>query len=143
MEPRDFREACLVLNSVSGVGPVLMRRLMDAFGDPQSILQADREALLQVSGVGEDLAASILHWREKFNLERELLLMQKHHVRFMLKADSEYTSKSSMMLPLGFMSEAILPCSLPPLLLSEPVEPLYTGNPLPVALLRCWPGPVA
>ncbi|MBN2068619.1 MAG: DNA-processing protein DprA [Opitutales bacterium] len=90
MEPRDFREACLVLNSVSGVGPVLMRRLMDIFGDPQSILQADREALLQVSGVGEELAAAILRWREKFNLERELLLMQKHHVRFMLKADSEY-----------------------------------------------------
>ncbi|TFG38657.1 MAG: hypothetical protein E4H48_10245, partial [Syntrophobacterales bacterium] len=44
------------LKSVSGVGNLLFKRLIERFGTPAAALSAARDDLLAVEGVGEHLA---------------------------------------------------------------------------------------
>ena len=52
--------AALALSLVPGVGPRLARRLLDEFGTAVAIGQQPRRRLLQVPGVGEELAAALV-----------------------------------------------------------------------------------
>ncbi|MFQ3577579.1 MAG: DNA-processing protein DprA [Verrucomicrobiia bacterium] len=73
-------EAAVALNMISGLGPIRMKRLVEAFGDPSAVLSASRSQLCSVKGVGEDLAARILAWRDEIDLDEELRLAEKHGV---------------------------------------------------------------
>ena len=49
----SISDSLLLLNSISGLGPVTYRRLLDEFGeDPRLILQAGNRELRAVRGVG-------------------------------------------------------------------------------------------
>ena len=50
------REACIVLNMISGVGYVRYRKLCDAFGSPAAALEQPAEILQQLPGLGAKLA---------------------------------------------------------------------------------------
>ena len=51
------RQALLVLNGLPHVGPVMLRRLMDAFeGDAVAVLSGQKAKLLEVKGVGQKAA---------------------------------------------------------------------------------------
>ena len=53
------REAYIALNMVDGVGPIRVRALRDRFGEAQAILAASKTELMQVEGVGEEVAVRI------------------------------------------------------------------------------------
>jgi DNA processing protein len=84
------REAYIALNMVDGVGPIRVRALRDRFGEPQAVLAASKTELMQVEGVGEEVARSITSWREKVDLDAEVQRIEKSGVRVVCRDDAEY-----------------------------------------------------
>jgi DNA processing protein len=86
----DPREALIALNLVEHVGPVRLRRLLEHFGDAPAILRAGRDALLRVTGVGEDTAEAIARWEATVDLAGELRRIAEYGCRVLVSADEEY-----------------------------------------------------
>lgn len=84
------RQALLVLNGLPQVGPVLLRRLSDAFQDPIKALSAKQADLLKIKGVGRKAADIIMHWPDHFDLAREEAIMAQRGTLFLPMIDSEY-----------------------------------------------------
>jgi len=84
------REAYIALNMVNGIGPIRVRALLDRFNEPQAILSASKGDLMQVEGVGEEVARSVMNWREQADLEAELQRIEKAGVRVVARDDAEY-----------------------------------------------------
>ncbi len=84
------REAYIVLNMIEGLGPVSVRRLIDALGSPKAILEADREALMQARGVGEKLALKIITQRDGIDVEEEIKKASDVGARIITPLDDEY-----------------------------------------------------
>ena len=65
--------AWLRLRSVSGIGNLLFRRLVQRFGEPQAVFEAPREALLAVEGITPRLVAALRKaCREDHGCQREM-----------------------------------------------------------------------
>ncbi len=84
------REAYIALNMVDGVGPIRVRALLDRFNEPQAILSATKADLMQVEGVGDEVARSIISWREKVDLDGELARIEKAAVHVVTRDEPEY-----------------------------------------------------
>jgi len=84
------REAYIALNMVDGVGPIRVRALLDRFSEPQAILSATKTDLMQVEGVGDEVARSIISWHEKVDLDGELARIEKAAVHIVTRDDPEY-----------------------------------------------------
>ncbi len=84
------REAYIALNMVDGVGPIRVRALRDRFGEAQAILNASKTELMQVEGVGEEVARSITSWQEEVDLDAELQRIEKSGVHVVCRDDAEY-----------------------------------------------------
>jgi DNA processing protein len=84
------REAYIALNMIDGVGPIRVRALLDRFGTPEAILTAPRGELIQVEGVGDDVARCITGWRGDIDLDGELTRIEKSGVRVVTRDDPEY-----------------------------------------------------
>ena len=90
-EELSQRDALLVLNGLRRIGPIVLRRLMEAFGhDAPAILSAGRARLTAVEGVGGKVAEAIHGWREQFDLGREKATMEKSGTRFLVESDPGY-----------------------------------------------------
>jgi len=83
-------EALIALNMIPGLGPVLTRRLLEAFGLPQSVLRARTADLQAVKGVGPELAAAIVHWEERIDLAAELKRIEEFGAKIVTAADPLY-----------------------------------------------------
>jgi DNA processing protein len=86
----EQRNAYIILNLIEGIGPVSVRRLIDALGSPKAILEADREALMKVHRVGEKLALKILTQRDNLAAETEIDRAAKIGARIITPIDEEY-----------------------------------------------------
>lgn len=83
-------DAYLVLNGLSHVGPVMLRRLLDRFaGDPVAILSASVRELESVKGVGQKASAAIREWDRAW-LADERRRLAKRSSRFLTCEDSEF-----------------------------------------------------
>ncbi len=65
-------EACIALNMLPTMGPVRLRKLLEVFGTPESILSAKRDSLRAVDGVGREVVEQILNWESLVDLTAEL-----------------------------------------------------------------------
>src|SRR3954453_10913540 len=65
-------EACIALNMLPTMGPVRLRKLLQVFGTPESILSAKRDELRSVEGVGREVVEQILNWESLVDLTAEL-----------------------------------------------------------------------
>ncbi len=87
------RQAFLVLNGLPEIGPILTRRLLDAFQDDVlALFQSPAKRLQQVSGVGASAAEKIVNWKRYFDLEREESEIQKRGLEYILQTDAAYPS---------------------------------------------------
>lgn len=86
----DQRSTYILLNMIDGLGPVTVRRLIDALGSPAAILEADREALMTARGVGEKLALKILSQREGIDTAEEEERAAEAGARIITPLDAEY-----------------------------------------------------
>jgi len=84
------REAYIALNMIDEVGPIRVRALLDRFRSPEAILSASRYDLLQVEGVGEDVARNVTGWRGAVDLDAELARIEKAGVRVVTRDDANY-----------------------------------------------------
>lgn len=89
----NHRQALLVLNGLPAVGPVMLRRLLDAYeGDPIAVLSGDRQKLLKVQGIGEKAASILINWSEHFDLAKEIERMKSSGMRFIAQTDEPFPS---------------------------------------------------
>ena len=104
------------LKSVSGVGNLLFRRLIERFGSPEAVLGANEAALMTVQGLTPRLVEAILQQRPCEAVERELEAVRRHRIAIVTQTDPHY----------------------PPLLLRIPDPPpfLYVKGALPAAPLN-------
>lgn len=84
------QEYALSLHLISGLGPVRIKRLLEHFATPELILSAPAELLMQVQGIGSELATQITRWRKTTNAEAELALAEKSGARVITLFDEEY-----------------------------------------------------
>jgi len=87
----DRRQAMLVLNALPHVGPVFLRRLLEAFnGDPVAVLSGPRAKLTSIKGIGDKAADTLLNWPRHFDLAKEEASMAKKGTRFVTPDDEAY-----------------------------------------------------
>ena len=83
-----YTEACIALNMIPRMGPVRLRKLLEVFGDPASILRAPADRLAGVGGLGMEVARLIATWEDHVDLVAELARVQEAGVH-VLTAESE------------------------------------------------------
>ncbi len=84
------REAYLTLNLISGIGPVRVRRLLEAFGSPEAALRARRGALARVEGFGPEMAQRVADWEAHIDLSRELRRIREVGAQVLTAEDAGY-----------------------------------------------------
>lgn len=84
------REAYLVLTLLPRIGPVTIRRLIEALGSPEDVLGAPAAKLREVDGVGPALAGVIASWEDQVDLAREKRRIRETGARFLTREDDEY-----------------------------------------------------
>ena len=84
------RFAYIILNKIEGLGPVSVRRLIDALGSPKAILEAEREELMKARGVGEKLALKIITQRDSIDVGEEIDRAADAGARIITPVDEEY-----------------------------------------------------
>jgi DNA processing protein len=84
------KEAYIILNMVSGVGPIKLSKLCESFGSPAEALSAKKKALESVEGIGTILAEEISKWKENIDIDAELKLCEKAGVSIITRDDESY-----------------------------------------------------
>lgn len=84
------REAYILLNMMSDIGPVSVRRLMEFFGGVPAVLNASLEELRQVKGVGLRMAEAIVRQRDELDVAGEEERARHLGARLIAFSDDEY-----------------------------------------------------
>ncbi len=84
------RDALIVLNMLSGIGPVRIRELTSLAGSPAAVLSMPQKDLAQHPLVGDGLAKDIANWKDKADYEKELRLAEKAGVNIIAIGDPDY-----------------------------------------------------
>ena len=84
------KESCIVLNLLSGIGYVRFSALCNKIGSPSDILNTSLDHLVQVPGIGENLASKIAAWQKNTDLSKELSLIEKAGVKIITICDADY-----------------------------------------------------
>ena len=66
------RNACIVLNMISGIGYARYAALVRRFGSPAMVLSATEQEIAEVKGIGSMLAQAVSAWRSTVDLQGEL-----------------------------------------------------------------------
>ncbi|MCZ6673883.1 MAG: DNA-processing protein DprA [Verrucomicrobia bacterium] len=91
MTTLDRKNAFIVLNGLPNIGPITLRRLLDAFhGDPVSIFDAPASQLKAVQGVGEAVVNTLRNWADLLDLDKQLHRMEKSGIRFVVTESDDY-----------------------------------------------------
>ncbi len=83
-------ESLVALNMVEGLGPITIRRLVNAFGSASAAFAADSAALARVEGIGPVLAARIAAGRSAADAPRELERARRGGVTLIPFTDPAY-----------------------------------------------------
>ena len=84
------REACIILNMLSGIGPARLEALLAFCGEPAEIFRVSAADLASVQGISEAMAERIVNWEKYVDLKRELDLAERGGVHIITRSDEEY-----------------------------------------------------
>jgi len=87
MREKDYY---IALNMVSGLGSILISRLIQNFKTVQNVFQADIPEILKVQGLGIEIAKRIKQILFTDELAKELEQIQKNSIKVITIKDSEY-----------------------------------------------------
>lgn len=94
MTPDNMRlRAFLTLMSIPSVGQTRMRSLIDAFGSPTNVLNADPKALVRLPNISETLARQIATERDPRWVDKQLKLMDSLGVQVVSLWDDGYPAR--------------------------------------------------
>ena len=80
----------IALNYLPDIGPVLVRRLLAAFGSPENIFAMPVNELKSIDGVGEERGRGISGFNEWDKVSREIEAVVKNDVRLITCNDRSY-----------------------------------------------------
>ncbi len=80
------------LNLIQGVGPRTRRTLLEEFGSPSRILNAPRQELLNVPGIGNKIADAICYRTAKSTAADELKRCRENGYRILFEEEDDYPS---------------------------------------------------
>ena len=83
-------DALLILNAVSGIGPIRARSLIEYFGSAEKVLSASLDDLLAVPEIPEHAALNILHFSKDKFLTHEYNLLSSHNVSVITDGHEDY-----------------------------------------------------
>jgi DNA processing protein len=83
-------EAYIALNMVPRIGPVRVRRLLEALGSPAAVLAAPLSRLQSVEGIGPEAAKSLREWQSHVDLAGELALVKEFGANVLTLASPDY-----------------------------------------------------
>jgi len=75
---------------IPDLGPVRLRRLVEAFGSPRAILEANGADLRAVKGVPQGVADAIRSWEQEIDLAGELRRIEEFGATVVTQADDAY-----------------------------------------------------
>ena len=83
-------EACVALNMIPQMGPVRLRRLLDAFGSAEQILLARTDQLAAIDGITRPLSENIARWQDHADPTAELKKAADLGAHIITAQDDEY-----------------------------------------------------
>ena len=83
-------EAIVALNLLPKIGPVRVRRLLESFGDPVSILGAAKDRLMRVDGIGEETAKILHGWQDHADPAAEVAEAKQRGIAIVTQEDEGY-----------------------------------------------------
>lgn len=95
MDSLSQEDALLIINGLPHIGPVTLQRLREVFEPSRpdfavAILKSSPQALMEVRGVGPEIATTLVNWRKHFDLSRERDLLAKHNALFVTRDSLAY-----------------------------------------------------
>ncbi len=87
MTPLD---ALVALNMLPKIGPVRVRRLLEAFGDPAAVLGAPKDRLMRVDGIGEETAKILHAWQDHADPSAEIREATDRGIAIVTQNDEGY-----------------------------------------------------
>ena len=78
------------LSLVSGVGPIIRKRLIERFGSPAAVLAARPSDLREVEGVGPKVSERIVAAGEEIDAEAEIELCRQRGISILTESDPQY-----------------------------------------------------
>lgn len=89
-------EVCLLgLSQISGIGPILARNLLEAFGSAREVFSATRAQLLSIPGIGPQLVDNIYKGIDPSNLAEKLKLIRKRGIKIIPFTSTNYPRELS------------------------------------------------
>ena len=89
----EEKQAFLILNSLSGIGSVKIRWLVEHFGSAKAALQADQHALSAVPSLDRKAIDALLRWQETPVWEENLRLVERFNVSLVPYTDPQYPKR--------------------------------------------------
>ncbi len=87
---QDIRD-WLTLDRIPSVGPLTIAKLIEAFGSPGKILEANAHSIRVRSGVSERLSISISRFKPELSeIEKDLLTLERLQARIVTRWDDGY-----------------------------------------------------
>ena len=83
-------EALTALNLLPKIGPIRVRRLLEAFGRPEAILAAPKDRLMRVDGIGEETAKILTGWQDHADPVAELREAAESGISVVTQDDEDY-----------------------------------------------------
>lgn len=80
----------LILLNRAGIGYVRLKKLIDIFGEPKRIINAGRDLLITVEGIGPEMALRISALRDGNGIKEERDLIKKYNVSVLSLSDEDY-----------------------------------------------------
>ena len=82
------RDAFLLLNGLSKIGPISAKNLLEFFNfDPVAIFKANRSDLLKIKGVGEKICESLKELKNEEWLIAEKKKIEKRNASFLIQTE--------------------------------------------------------
>jgi len=83
-------EALVAFNLLPKIGPVKVRRLLEVFGDPASVLGASVDKLMRADGIGPETAAILHRWQDHADPSAEISEAKQRGIAIVTQDDADY-----------------------------------------------------
>lgn len=90
MQNLENKKYWIWLSLIEGLGSIKKQKLILKYGTPKRIYKLNKEELMSVSGIGEQLAQNILDNKIRNNIEKHIIYMEKNSIDIISIDDEEY-----------------------------------------------------